>query len=261
MDKIYGLLGYAFSTIVWTALKRGDLSYELFGPCQRCSKYKISCSRVKGCDKCGDRHECKPSGHEAVSRSKMLFKNIMLGNLIHNDHVKYQLALETNVYGGKTIIGRKEVKEIKDRISKNTFYLYDVPSGDLGKLPEQLKLHIGECPIFKIEWMRNGRYMCAMSEGYGLNIFTEGEIISISKNTGIAPKLVDECGLTQYDIAYKMWVESVFSPCTNVTYTGAGYWKSDNSVCYSTVRMMSVVINYEYIITATTIGRGSVYIF
>lgn len=243
------------------ALQRGHLQYNLFGPCSRCSRYKVSCSRVKGCAKCKGDNLCEPSSHEIVTRSKTLFKQILLGELIHNDYVKYQLNLQSTVYGCKAVVARKDMKEILHRISKASIPDYGPEVGDLSKLPEDIKNHIGDCPTFKIEWMRNGRYSCAMSEPYGTNFITENRILEIAKSYSIPPKIIDESGLNDYDVSYKMWIESVFSPCTNITYTGSGYWKGDNKVCYTTVRMMSIIINHEYIITSTTVGRGSIYVF
>lgn len=58
-----------------------------------------------------------------------------------------------------------------------------------------------------------------------------------------------------------MWVESLYIPCAPVTFTGPGFWKSDKTVAMTTVRVMSVILYHEYIITATTCGRGKKYTF
>lgn len=211
--------------------------------------------------KCKGSDSCEPSGHEIVTRSKVLFRQILLGELIHNDYVKYQLSLEANVYGCKSVLARREMKDVLQRICNGGISSFGPEIGDLSMLPDEIKKHIGDCPTFKIEWMRNGRYSCAMSEPYGVNFITEKRILEIARSYSIPPKLIDEIGLNDYDMAYKMWVETIFSPCTNVTFTGSGYWMGDNKVCYTTVRMMSVIINHEYIITGTTVGRGSIYVF
>lgn len=118
---------------------------------------------------------------------------------------------------------------------------------------------MGEHPTFKVEWMCNGRYLLSMSNSYAQNIIEDSEIGSISKKNGIPPKLVDYCGLADYDMAYRLWVESLYSPGVTATYTGVGFWRSDKSVCYVTVRVISMIINHEYLVTATTCGRGQMY--
>lgn len=164
------------------------------------------------------------------------------------------------MYGGKPCLGKTEMKEVRCRISR----IDQEPGpimGVLADLPLPIKLHIGDHETFKVEWMLNGQYMCAMSESYGMNFMTEKTMVEIARIHGLPPKIVDGIGLDDYDIAYRMWVETVFSPCTSVTYTCPGIWMTDKRVCYTTVRMVSLVINHTYIITGTTAGRGKIYTF
>jgi hypothetical protein len=204
-------------------------------------------------------YECIPSGHEMVNRAKKLFGHVLSGSFLHNDHAKYQLSLQSNVYGGRCVLGRKEMADVMRRIS--SMVVMFVPLGDLGALPECIKDHVGEHPTYKIEWMYNGRYGCTMSESYARNFISEKRIMGVCKEFGIPPKLVDMVGLNEYGMAYKMWCESLFNPGVNISYTGSGYWCDDRKVVYTTARMMSVIVNHEYIITATTAGRGSKFVF
>lgn len=212
------------------------------------------------CEKCSSgSHECVPSGHEMINRAKKLFGHVLSGSFLHNDHAKYQLSLESNVYGGRCVLGRMEMKDVMDRIS--SMVIMYIPLGDLGALPSALKDHVGDHPTYKIEWMYNGRYGCTMSESYAKSFITEKRIMDISKEHGIPPKLVDTVGLNDYSMAYRMWCESLFNTGVNVTFTGSGYWAHDHKVVFTTVRIMSVIVNHEYIITATTAGRGKKFVF
>jgi hypothetical protein len=183
------------------------------------------------------------------------------GTLLHNDHAKYQLNLQSNVYGGKAVLTRVDSRDIFERIVAYRRLAGEFPIGELAALPTPMKNHVGENPVFKIEWMCNGRYLVSMSDDYANNIILETEIAETSRKHGIPPKLVDYCGLSDYDMAYRMWCESLFCPAHPVSYTGVGFWTSDKKVCYTTVRIMSIVINHEYVITATTCGRGQSFTF
>jgi len=103
--------------------------------------------------------------------------------------------------------------------------------------------------------------MCSMTDSYAMNIIPEESIVTVSRRLGVPSKIVDTCGLADSTMAYRMWCESLFSPCTPVTFTGVGMWMGDNIVCYTTVNMMSVIVNHDYIITATTCSRGQRYQF
>lgn len=185
----------------------------------------------------------------------------MTGGVIHNDYAKYQISLEVNIHGGRTYINRDDIKDMFTRISSITIPHPWVPIGELSELPICIKNHIGERKTFKIEWMFTGRYMCSMSNDYATNMIVEDKIKSISLKNGIPPKLVDYCNLVEYDMPYRMWCESLSAPGSVVSYTGTGFWNSDKKVCFTTVRIMSIIVNHEYIITATTCGRGSKYTF
>lgn len=193
--------------------------------------------------------------------AREIYKNILNGEFLHNDNAKYQLQLQVNRYGGRSILTRKDSMDIFYRIMIVP-PLSGLPGiGVMAQLPEPIKQHVGDHKTFKIEWMLNGQYLLSMSDSYAENIMSEQDISMVAKKTHIPPKLVDYCGLSNWDMAYKMWVESLFVPCASVNFTGAGFWQKDGVVSMTTVRMMSVIIHHEYIITATTCGRGMKYTF
>lgn len=200
-----------------------------------------------------------PNSNEMSTRAKRLNSSVMTGELLHNDYAKYQLSLEANVYGGRPVLGSAEMEDVIRRI-----HSYQsgpvIRVGNISDLPDELKYHVGDHPVYKIEWFFNGRYGCTVSMEYSKHFMTEEEILGIARKYGIPPKLVDSMGLNDHEMAYKMWVESLFSPGICVTYTGSGYWRGDNQLLWSTARVMSVIVNHEYLITATTVGRGTRYV-
>lgn len=204
---------------------------------------------------------CMTGPREVETVVKKLLTEIMSGVISHNDHAKYQLALQVNIYGGRQILQKDDMKDMFSRISAIPLASSFPAVAVMAAVPNSIKDHVGDHETFKIEWMMSGRYICSMSESYATNITEENSIRAIAVRHGIPPKLVDYCNLAESDIAYRMWCESLMHPSRPVSFTGTGLWKSSWSVCHMTVRIMSVIINPEYIITATTCGTSKKYVF
>lgn len=235
---------------------RGDLVYELLGPCARCSELKVRCDKVLGCSRCKKHGDCEPSRYDITTRCRMLSRGIFTSVFTHNDLSKYQLSMQANVFGCRPCLGRGEMKDVLSRLEESGYGKNTIPVGIISHLPDELKSFIGDHSTYKIEWMVNGKYVCSMSESYGDNFLTEQEIIGIARVYAYPPKLVDTCGLNEYEMGYKIWLETLFHPLNGVVYNGSGYWKAEKEVAWTTVRMISAVINHEYIVTVTTIGRS-----
>lgn len=236
------------------------------GPCDRCASYKISCDRFIPCKRCGTKHVCLPSIHEVTSKARQILKFVKNGDFVHNDHIKYQLNLQSNLFGSKNFLGRSETKDIFLRISKMNYPSMEyIPMGMCGKLPDKIKYHVGDHSMYKIEWMFNGRYMINTSEEYGDNFMKDWEILSIATKYDIPPKIVDHCHLNYYDMAFQMWSDSVFNAGMPITYIGTALWKKEKEVVLTKISMMSILINHEYIITSTTCekyeSKSKMYIF
>ena len=195
-----------------------------------------------------------------AARARQVMRCVVGGDFKHSDLAKYHLNLQSGVYACKPVLKRSEMQDICGRVREQhgTEESSSYKLMDLSMLPSDLKDHIGEHNIFKVEWMFKGRYASTISRRYAENIMSDVAVIDTARIYKIPPKLVDTCGLNAYDIAYKLWCGSIENPGRCVSYTGSGYWKSDKKVWYTTVRTMSYVVNTDYIITATTIGRGKV---
>lgn len=243
----------------------GRLDFHLLGPCMRCSRFKVLCSKTipcKRCSKCDEGAEaCMPSVHEMISRAKVIVKQIQAGGFLHNDHAKYQLYLQATMYCGKSMMGRTEVRDIFKRISNTMTANHQSINYNLANLPDAVKHLIHERPHFKIEFMDNGRYLVKASDTYKTNFLPDEKLVDVAKRTGIPPRLVDTCNLNEYDMAYRMWLESVSNPNMVVRYTGTAFWSADRVIAYSTLKMVTVILNPMSMISATTISRGSMYTF
>lgn len=243
----------------------GRLDFHLLGPCIRCSRFKVLCSKTipcLRCERCDDgAAECGPSQHEMISRAKVVTKQIQAGGFPHNDHAKYQLYLQVTMYCGKSIMGRTEVRDMFKRISTTMLASNETMNYNVTNLPDPIKHLIHERPHFKIEFMDNGRYLVKTSDSYKANFLPEDKMVEVARKYGIPPRLLDTCNLNEYDMAYRMWVESVSNPNMIVRYTGTAYWSHDKIIAYSTIKMVTVIINPMSMITATVISRGSMYTF
>lgn len=242
-----------------SALHRGKLAFHLFSPCERCTRCKLGCSRTLHCKKCGEGHKCIPGKLESTIRAKRLYSLVSAGEFLHNDFARYQLSLESSVHGGKAVLGRLEMPEVHRRIYAPVASV--IPVGDLSALPDCLKDHVGDHPVFKIEWLVNGVYHCVTSNSYASQIISGEEIMEIAKRHSIPPKIVDTLGLNDFEMGYRMWCESLFSPGLCISFTGSGFWREDGRLMYTTARIMSVIVSHTYIITTTTVGRGNMHVF
>lgn len=239
----------------------GDTEYILLGPCHRCVKNKVKCSRVLPCLHCAKTNlaedVCQPSIHERTSRAKILAKHVQFGTFVHNDYAKYQLYLQTVHYGirGK-FLRRSEVAEMWNRMQQQEVKNVDDKCG-LENLPDPIKMLISGRDYFKIEWMQKGRYFLTSSDGYFKNFLWEDSVTDIAKKSNVAPKLIDQTNMREYDMPYRLWVESIINPSITVKYSGVAYWASDRLITRTTLRVVTVVMGHEEMITATVVTRGS----
>lgn len=238
----------------------GDTEYILLGPCHRCVKNKIKCSRVLPCLHCAKTNSaediCQPSIHERASRSKVLAKHIQLGTFVHNDYAKYQLYLQTVHYGIRGKFARRsEVAEMWTRMKQT-----DVTGTDekfsFENLPDPIKMLISGRDHFKIEWMKKGKYFIKSSDTYFKNFLWEDSVVEIAKKANVAPKLVDQTNMREYDMPYRLWVESIINPSVTIKYTGMAYWATDRLITNTTLRVVTVFLGPDEMITATVATRG-----
>jgi hypothetical protein len=235
------------------------LDYLLLGPCGRCSGNKVSCTKTIPCDRClrskDEKSACMPSLHEMVSRAKVIFKQIQSGGFVHNDHAKYQIYLENSMYCAKSMMKRNEVKDMFKRISKSHDFGAGAIDYNVENLPSPIKHLLHGQEHYKIEWMDNGRYLVKASDTYKTNFLPVEKVIDMARRYGIPPKLLDMCNLNEYDMAYKMWAETVAHPNVVVSYTGISFWVNANIITNTTVKMVTVMVTPMAMISATIVNR------
>lgn len=235
----------------------GELGYQLLGPCGKCSKGKVSCAKMLPCARCeksgGEEMVCAFSVHEIGSRAKVMMRSVTAGAFVHNDIARYQLHLQCNMYGIKNLLQRNEAKDIFDRIHEDIMVDEKRIDYDMEKLADPIKDLIKDQPHFKIEWMDNGRYMVKASMAYKREFMPLDRVIDMAKKFNVPPKLVDMCGLNEFDMGYHMWLETIVNEGVVVRYTGTCFWADSKVVKKTTTKMATVIVNPMTMITATII--------
>lgn len=211
-----------------------------------------------GCHNCPNSSVCVPTEFEFAKRSVLLRSRVYKGESEHSDVCKYQLHMQASVYVFKSPLGQVNANDIFKRIEFMREVVGEEESEKVFHIPDPLKYLAYSSDAYKVEWFLDGHYVPLTSYMYDDAIMSNSDIMRISRSYKIPPKLVDTLNLNDYEVGYNMWVESVRYPLVEINYTGSGLWKEDGLVCYMTVRMMSIVVSYNHIITATTVRRGKV---
>lgn len=198
---------------------------------------------------------------EDVQRAKSLLKMVLDGNIPSNDFGRYQLHMQSCVYQTKAIMNRVDTKSMYERMENSGLDVSGrlLVNGQCPMVPPEIQQFLQNAECFKVEWMDHGRYHCKASECYGSNFMTLDTIMWISDKFKISPKIVDYSGFNAYDIPIRMWIESLFMQGAAITYTGPCYWRKEDILAQSTIKIMSFLVNHSAIITATKISKGKKY--
>ena len=241
-----------------------QLGFVLLGPCHKCSKGKVSCTKLLPCSRCNKTNcaedMCQFSIHERQSRCKVLLRSINAGMFGHCDLVRYQLHLQSCMYELTTNLKRGEAKDIFDRIHGNQVVEAKRIDYDATQLPQVILDMIKDKPNFKIEWMDNGRYTVKASLTYKKNFLPNERLIELAKKGNIPPKLIDTCNMNEFDMAYSMWLETVVNPGVIVRYTGTAFWSHDRILADTSIKMVTVIMNPMSMVTATVVGKSQIYV-
>lgn len=109
-------------------------------------------------------------------------------------------------------------------------------------------LHTYSDSHWKIEWMYKGGYVTMKSDVYKAKFGTNK-----TSRKDLYTKIVDTMGFSHWDVAYKMWLESLRSPGQVIKYEGMAYHLDTKKTGVQTARMMTMVLDYQHVITLTII--------
>jgi hypothetical protein len=188
-----------------------------------------------------------PREEEFIKRAKDVMEGIAEGRFEHCDLALYHLQLNATQQHQKKILSKADLPDIRDRIR----HLYPesdqpIPAMDKDHLPQELKDFIqGE---WKIEWMYKGNIMQETSEKYKQMFKYNKKGVKV-----VYSKVVDTLGFSRWDMAFKMWIESLMRPGKAVWYEGQSFHMDTKTICMQKASMMTMILDFDHVITVTII--------
>jgi hypothetical protein len=188
-----------------------------------------------------------------VKRSKLLMNNIHENKFRYSELGMYTIHLEANRTHRKLVFKRPELLGVRTRLGKRHPLLpgKQIPKPQPEYVPEEISKFIMEHDAgaaVKVEWFFVGVYYVKCNEQYNMVCDMERHA-----DQTLYSKTIDTMNFSRYDIAFKTWLESVDAPGKVVQYQGALMHNVSKAVVVKTARMMSIVLDFEHIITATVL--------
>lgn len=239
----------------------GSAFFKLMSPCSKCTQVKMSCSRIMPCTRCvRSGHTCKPSDVEFVTRARAVIRGLRQGMLIHVDVAKYQLHLQAMMNNHvKGDLGRIDSADLSRRVGEVQPLHPEYMAEDFkAEVPKEMVDWMSIYPVHKLEWFQDGKYSVEHSKAYDNNIMDSYDQRRLANIVKIPVKLVDTGNLSDPLVMHNVWAESLAFPMKPVVYRGHGLWLEDMVVCYTTVRVMSLVLTGTRFVTVTTMERGDI---
>jgi len=206
---------------------------------------------------------CMPSPQENMYRGHETQKDIFIGALKFNNLAMYQLlcmkaklGVPKKVTGSKFMNKRDAILKIKSQIEHLT-NCYKRPSyKDVQSSPYHIQELIKMGSMWKIEWMEGGNYDVEMSETYRMSICDKDFIMNSHTRERYAtlPKLADTMWLENREDAYHTWVKSIEYPGHIAEMATGCLMGGGPDIKIVMVRMLTIVVSYEYLITGTVVS-------
>jgi hypothetical protein len=174
-------------------------------------------------------------------------EGLLEGRFEHCDLALYHIQLNATQQHQKTILKKADLRDVRDRI-KSIYPESGEPIPPMGKehLPQDLKDFIkGE---WKIEWVYKGNIIEETSEQYKKMFQYNKKGVKV-----VYSKVVDTLGFSRWDMAFKMWIESLTRPGKVVWYEGQAFRMDTKKTCMQKASMMTIILDYDHLITVTTV--------
>jgi hypothetical protein len=189
-----------------------------------------------------------------------MFKLVCEYKVEHNDIARYMINLQCHEQDIKRVLQKNDAKDIYMRIS--TMGIMNTVQDPLNfMMPDEMVCLMNTNYVYKVEWMRNGAYVVNSSPSYCESIMDKETTLEIAGRADVPRKLVDTLNCGNFQMAYRMWVQSIENPMTAIKATAPVYWKDTRTVCTTAICMMSKLITPTSIVSITVLNRGSVYTF
>lgn len=188
---------------------------------------------------------------ESLKRAKLVMAAITGRNVEHVDIAMYTLHNVAVRQRKKMVLKRQDLSDVRQRLQA-MYPAIDaalIPPPTLISLPSAIGASfLGDSSCFKVEWF----YMGSESS-YATSDYRARFHVSKQGNKHLYNKAVDTIGLSKYSTAMLLWLESLYRPGKVIKYEGLGYHQNTHTVHPQVVRVMSLVLDYEHVISVTVV--------
>ena len=150
----------------------------------------------------------------------------------------------------RSLLRKKHVVELRERVQ--TMYPAQEPEKIPCPLMTNLPFALYQClqshSVFKIEWFYMGLEMTHSSSEY-----KDAFYIPRRKHRRIYSKVMDTLGLSSWNMAFRMWLETLYRPDTVVRYEGIVFHLQEKRKKNVVVKMVSHVYDYEHVVSLTCV--------
>jgi len=189
---------------------------------------------------------------EWVKRAVALADDILSRKYNDRHHPMFLIHLHALRVQRRFIYKKPELDEVRSMM-RQRYGILDIsliPQMVPSQLPIMIKDFISpwqdlKCPV-KIEWFYGTLYLHHMNDAY-----RKRYMFRTGGDKSIYPKVLDTMALEEYDAAFRLWMLSVENPGMVQQYRGTGYMQDTQTWGQVAIKMLSVVIDSEHVISAT----------
>lgn len=167
----------------------------------------------------------------------------------HVDLAAYQLHLHATKEHCKGVMKKKDVPDLVGRLETMhpSVGKRDIPKVDVAYLPECIKSFIISSDTFQVVWMYNGTCSFLQSSPW------KSRFAISRRGEKRLYKMIETLGFSDFEAHHKMWIESLYHVGSVVFYEGRAFRQDVSEVVYQKAKMLSFVVDYSNIITATIV--------
>ena len=188
-----------------------------------------------------------------MKRAKDVMEGVFEGRYPHQDLAMYHLHISAQRQHKKNLLKKQDLLDISQRIKiMNPPTTDKIPNNVIEDLPYDLLEMIVKSGVdhWKVEWMYCGEYFTKFSKDFRLRYGYNKQGVR-----SVYSKLVDTLGFSRWEIVYKMWLESLYRSGQVIMYEGKAFHADTEVTVGQVARMKSLILDYDHIITVTTISK------
>lgn len=169
----------------------------------------------------------------------------------HSDIGLYILHLSAVKSHKRSVFKKADLDDVRSRLKIVHPTLMGKPPvvRVLTELPQVMQDFISQQGgMWKVEWFYKGGYDTRFSPGYLMRFRpkTEG-------TRDLYTKVLETLQFQDHAAGHRLWLESLYRPGKVVFYEGVGYQLDTHKTVVQTAKIVSVILDYEHVISATII--------